>query len=513
MSDKNTIILFYPLVDKYSMIPNLPFSIMNLERMVRDLPVRTILIDERIQPDYFSEIEKHKDSILFVGVSAMCGYQMISGRSFSKNVREITDAKIVWGGWFSSVSPELAINEPFIDYIICGQGEIPFRKVTEALLYNTELKTIEGLGFKTDKGIHINEPPPVVNDKTFPEINFEAIDINKIIEINGCTDLHSRSLNYISNSGCPYNCTFCCLPSVWGQKSFSKDLDIVTNDLKKLNTEYEVFKIGFNDDNFFSKHSFVMSLCQNLIKNKTNFEWEANAHIEYFLNNYSVEDINTLYDAGCRSIKFGVESGDQTVLDKINKKTSIGSCLKVAELLSHFKIKCVFYIMIAFPWNPDKDFKLTLNFLSRAKLINPRLETGINFFIPLPKTPLYEEAINYGFPPFTSFDNMVEFISTPFVAPWWRKNYRNELHDFLWFYFKYANPHHYKIKNVKIRKLDFIVNKFFYPVCWLRLKTKCRKFRLDARLYFLGKRIFDKITNNKFADNAEVIGRCKSWNR
>lgn len=494
------------------MIPNLPFSVMNLERMVRDLPVKTIIIDERIEPDYESVIVKHKDNLLMAGVSSMSGYQMISGKKFSQFIKKTVNTPIVWGGWFPSVTPEIALNEDFIDIVIVGQGEIAFRELVIGLLQNTDISSIPGLGLK-ENGITINEPGPLIDEKLLPNVSLDIIEINKIIEINGCSEPKYRSLNYIVGSGCPYNCKFCCLPTIWKQRSFCKDINTVMNDLKKINKDYDVHKLGFNDDNFFSRQSFVMQLCDQMIKNDISIEWEANAHIDYFLRNFTTEDISVLYEAGCRSIKFGVESGDQEILEKINKKTTVESCRAVAKLLADTNIKCVFYIMVAFPWNPDKDFKLTLDFLSDVKLINKKLEVGINFFIPLPKTPLYEVAIDYGFTPFTDFDNMIEFISAPYQGPWWNKDYRKELYDFIWFYFKYANPNHYLTKNDEIIKLSRIVNKIFYPLSVLRLKTKCRRFRLDARFYFFAKKIFNKFSKYKFASNAETIGRCRSWNR
>ncbi len=507
------ILLFYPLVDKNRQVPNLPFSVLNLERMVRDLPVEVIIIDARINPDYKSIVDKHKDDIIVAGISAMIGYQIVAGREISYYIKENTNAKVVWGGWFVNVLPELALKEDFIDLIVHGQGEIPFQKLIEVIVYDKSYNDIKGIGYKINNKIIINEQFPIVNENEFKPIDFPQIDLMKIIAINGLGDNNQGSLNYIATIGCPYNCTFCCLATIWRQKTFTKEISTIIYDLKLFVNEYNVTKIAFDDDHFFGKKSFVIQLCEQILEQGIVFEWEGNAHIGTFLKSYSSEDLDLFYKSGCRSIRFGAESGDQEVLDRVNKKITVENCYEVAALLKKHNIKCVMYIMVAFPWNPDKDFKLTLKMVGKAKIINNTMEAGINFFVPLPKTPLYEVGIEYGFKKFESFDQIVEFIGCQYVAPWWNKNYRKELYDFIWFYFKYANPNHYKTKDPEVRFLNYLVNKFYYPICYMRLKMNFRKFRIDARIYFFMKKIFNSITNGKYSDDAESMARSRSWRR
>jgi hypothetical protein len=61
--------------------------------------------------------------------------------------------------------------------------------------------------------------------------------------------------------------------------------------------------------------------------------------------------------------------------------------------------------------------------------------------------------------------------------------------------------------------LSFLVNKFFYPICYLRLKFNFRKLRFDAYLYFCLKKLFNFITSNKYADDSEAMARSRSWRR
>ncbi|MDD2634978.1 MAG: radical SAM protein [Bacteroidales bacterium] len=513
MKSEKVIVLFYPLVDPDRQIPNLPFSVLNIARMIDGLSLDVIIIDERIIPDYEQKLLKIKDDILLVGVSAMIGYQMVSGKKFSLFCKNVLDVPVVWGGWFVNVLPEIALKESFIDFVVHGQGEYPFRELVIAILNHKEYDKINGIGFNDSGRIVVNPQHQISDEKQFPKIDFSLIDIKKIAEINKSDHNSFGSINYIATIGCPYNCTFCCLATVWGQKTYSKDVSVILSDIKNFYENHNIRKISFDDDHFFGKRNFVIELCTRIVDENIDIEWEANAHIGTFLNNYSDEDIILIRRSGCRSIRFGAESGDQEVLTTIKKKIKVDNSFQVAELLKKHHIKFVMYIMVAFPWNPDKDFKLTLNMVGQAKIINSDLEAGINFFVPLPKTPLYAEGIKYGFKAFEDFQQIVDFIATDYSAPWWKRNYREELHDFLWLYFKYANPKHYKSKDKKIKFINYIVNKAFYPICVLRLKFNFRKVRIDARFYFLLKRLFNWITLNKYADDREAMARTRSWRR
>lgn len=497
---KPVIILFYPEVERNYRLPNLPYSLLNLERMVRDLPVEVLIIDERIQPDYIEIIEMYKSNILLIGVSAMIGYQMVSGRQFSITVKRFTNAPIIWGGWFVSVSPDIALQESFIDYVIQGQGEIPFREFTIALLNNQSVETIAGLGFEKLGQLTLNKKPAPVDEKNFPSIDFSKIDVDKIVAVNGSTDC--PSLNYIATTGCPYNCSFCCLASVWGKKTFSRETDVVISDLKKLKTRYGIRKLSFDDDHFFGNRRFVVETCEQMIAQNLEIDWEANAHISTFLKKYSDTDLQLIKLAGCRSIRFGVESGDQEVLDRINKNNRVADCLQIAKRLDEFNIRCVFFIMLAFPWNPDKDLKLTLKMLGRAKLLNSSLEAGINFFIPLPSTPLYDEALKYGFMAHRSFDAMVEFFDSAYRAPWWTRDYNQEVRDFALVYFKNAKSFTLQTESV-FRKIVFSLLRMIFI---FRLKTGFFKCRIDVKWFY---RLAKMEQNMPFAQKAS--GRLRSW--
>jgi len=110
-----------------------PYSLLYLERALRNAGVDVVLLDQQQQPDYSTILAALSDRLLLAGVSSLTGEQIYGGIAFSKKVRENCDASIVWGGWHPTLLPEQTLQEPYIDYVVVGQGERPLRELVERL--------------------------------------------------------------------------------------------------------------------------------------------------------------------------------------------------------------------------------------------------------------------------------------------------------------------------------------------------------------------------------------------
>ncbi|MFH0867649.1 MAG: radical SAM protein, partial [Bacteroidota bacterium] len=413
MNRKN-IILFFPLPDKGNAHSNYPWALLYLERMLRDLEVDVILIDERLNNDYSGIIKEYGDNLLFAGVSAMVGYQVVGGIKFSETVRSLTAAPVIWGGWFPTVFPEMLINDGYADYVFIGQGEIPFRQFTEKMLSGEKVFDIPGTGCRKNGITHITPNLDLINPENFPELNLSLIDFNALIDINGKIAVGFRGADYLATTGCPNNCSFCNLALVFGSRWYPKKVSEIIDDLKYIKENAGVNHITFSDDNLFAGKQFVLELCNEMMHAGLSLTWEANAHVGSFLKNYNDDDIKKFYNSGCRRIKIGAESGNQEVLDLINKKIKVKDNLTIVKILKKNNIRTRFFTMVCFPVDPGKDFRQTLNLIGKAKLIDRKLDANINFFKPIPKKPLFNTCMEYGFTYPQTTIGLMDYFSKPF---------------------------------------------------------------------------------------------------
>jgi radical SAM superfamily enzyme YgiQ (UPF0313 family) len=484
---KKVVVLFFPLIESSIVFSNYPWAILYLERMIRDLDVEVILLDERLDKNYDQIILKVLDRLLFVGVSSMVGSQIVHGVKFSEFIKQNSAVPVIWGGWFPTVFPEMILNDTYADYICVGQGEIPIREFTIHLLEQKDPSKIKGVGCKINGEIVINPYPSLTDPKEFPRPDLSLININKLIDINGIIKPEYREADYLASIGCYNHCSFCNMVMIFGKKWFAKSTEEIFSDLTYMKEYGHISHITFADDNFFASKSFVMKFCHELNKSTLGITWEANAHIGYFLNHFTEEDIKYLVKSGCTRIKLGAESGDQEVLDSVKKKLRVEETLMLIKALKKHKIHVRLFTMICFPFNPDRDFIKTMNMIGRARIIHHSLDANIKFYIPIPKTPLYDFCVENGFSyPETTKELITIFsdkFTSKFKAPWYNRDYRKELDDFQNFYFLFASPTYYKNFPKNIRFFVFILNSFLYPIIYLRFKFNIMRFPIEARIF------------------------------
>jgi radical SAM superfamily enzyme YgiQ (UPF0313 family) len=498
---KKIVILLFPSPHPENNYTNYPWSLLYLERMIRHLDIELILIDERLDKDYESTLIKHKNNLLFAGVSAILGYQVVGGIKFSKAVKSLTNAPVIWGGWFPTIFSEMVLNEKSTDYICVGQGELPFKTFTERTIAGEDVTDIPGIGYKRNENIFINPNSNFTNPYEFPKIDKTLIDANRLIDLNGKVAKGLRSIDYIATFGCPYKCSFCNLTEITDGKWFTKATKDIIEDLKYFNEKAGVTHVVFIDDNFLISKKHILAFCNELILSRIKLTWQAHAHVGYFLKHFSDNDIQLLYKSGCRRIVIGAESGDQEVLNLLNKKTTVKDNLAIVKKLKKHHILTRLHTMICFPLNPDKDFFLTLNMIGKAILIDRNVEANIKFFKPVPRTELFKLCVEHGFIQPNTIDELIKSFSTYIAAPWYKRNYHKDLDYLVSFYTLFAKLNFFKTFPLIYRPLILILTAFFYPVIYLRFKLNLMKFPIEAIIF---RKIFPPEKRSTYLDSISV---------
>lgn len=496
MDNNKAIILFFPSPWPGEARGRIPQALLYLERMVRGLGLEIIIIDEQVEKDYTAKVEAVKDRLLLAGVSSMTGYQIVGGIKFSKLIKDICGAPVVWGGWHPTLLAEETLRENYVDFVITGQGEIAFRELVRRIISgNTDYSGLSNLGYKRDGKIIINKKADFVNINQFPKVNFKLLDLNNYVFKSAYSE---RCLGYFSSHGCPFNCAFCCVAEVYGRRWYNKEITEIIGDLKYFKEAAGIDSVTFDDDNFFVNKDFTLRLCRAMIEAGLNLKWDTSAHAALFLKLFNDEEIDLFYRAGCRQIYVGAESGDQEVLDLIDKKSKVEDNLNFVRVLNSHKITPLFSTMLCFPVNPDQDIKLTLDMIRRAKLIDNSLRARLFFYTPYPGTLLYRKSIAKGLVPPAKLEDWANYTLRKFRAPWWTRDYRPEIEIFANFYLPMANPDFYKMVP-KFKVIVYLVNKIFYPFAYLRFKHNFLKYPAEAILFLKMLRLFNKIFKTKFS--------------
>jgi len=498
--NNKVILLFFPKVNADN-TRFMPFSVLHLERMIRNRGYVIELIDEQITPDYDNIIKKHEKNIFLAALTAATGYQIKGAVKFSKKIKEIQpDALTVWCGWHSSLLPEITLKETYVDFVISGQAELPFEQLVDLLTYNYTFENISGLGYKKNGELHIN-PKAVFSDiNYFPEINFALIDPENYIFVNSFS---KRCISYFASHGCPFQCEFCSLATVFGGKWYHKKIAQIIKDIRYLKNKAQLDAISFWDDNFFTNKTHALELAQALINNNLNIKWECCTHSGLFNKLFDEKDIALFYKSGLRQVFIGAESGDDDVLKLVHKNIQLEDNLKFVRTLKKFDISPVYLIIVGFPLNPDKDIKATFDMIRKAKLINSKLKIRLHIFVPVPQTKMFDIALEKGLQMPEHLEDYSHFLYT-FKPPWLTKDYRWQFETFVNFYLPLANPFLCKeAPGILLKVLTALLSLCFFPFVYLRFRFNCFAFPVGAYVFLSILRAFNKLFSTKLTLGSE----------
>lgn len=160
-----------------------------------------------------------------------------------------------------------------------------------------------------------------------------------------------------SARSCAFKCAFCRYPILGGPFNLM-ELDRVDNELNYLHS------IGINhfmviDDTFNVPGKRFKTFCQSLISSNYNFTWFC-----YFrCANVDRETVELAAKSGCKGVFLGIESGDQEVLNAMNKATTVAGYQKGIRLLKEYDIITHASIIIGHPGETEQTARNTIKFL------------------------------------------------------------------------------------------------------------------------------------------------------
>jgi radical SAM superfamily enzyme YgiQ (UPF0313 family) len=281
------------------------------------------------------------------------------------------------------------------DFIVIGEGERTISSLIKCISNGSKVMDIRGIAYRDNSQIIVTEPAELIADlDVLPFPARHLLDMkyyiqdhfkNFGIKIEGYNNI--KSTNLISSRGCPYNCAFC-FKDMWGHKWRGRSAKNLADEMEHLNRVYGINGFFINDDTFVFDRARIFELAAILNERKLNIIWYCNGRI-----NLMDEDLlGVMYDAGCRCICYGIESGNQRIMDSLNKCIKIEDIINVVKLTKNAGIKITGYFMIGMPNETNETIQDTIRLAKELDLDY----YGFSITTPLPGTRIYLDAVKKG---------------------------------------------------------------------------------------------------------------------
>ena len=312
-------------------------------------------------------------------------------------IKRETSAKTVIGGIHPTVMPEESIGVKSIDFVVKGEGEETICELVDCLKKNEEPVHVKGLLYKKNGNIIVNEDRGLIKDlDTLP---FPAWHLFNQLDYTYPDSLCSRVFPMMSSRGCPCNCSFCSVKNIFLRKSRPRSSKNIVDEIENLIKKYSAREIHFWDDNFTVSKKRVFQTRDEILKRKIKIKIS-------FPNGLRVDCVNmeileALKEMGTYSIALGVESGNQDVLDSVNKGTTMEEIEEAFKIVKKLNMETWAFFMIGFPQDTEVTIKDTINF---AIKLDPDI-AKFHILTPYPGTRVFDELNQKGLITDMDFDH------------------------------------------------------------------------------------------------------------
>jgi anaerobic magnesium-protoporphyrin IX monomethyl ester cyclase len=371
------IVLFHPRSTRPKN-RRLPLSVLHLAAVLEGREQYEI-VDGNADPDPWNTING-LGPIELLAVSVMPGPQLKSAIPVCRAFREkYPRVPIVWGGYFPSLYTEAALNAPYVDFVVKGQGEDTLLELLEALRGGRDFARVRGLAFKDPFGLQVQTAGrPLKSPDEFPWLPYHRLDPERYI---ARTFLGSRTAVHQASVGCPFRCNFCGVVPVYDREKMESPARTASV-LDHLQRSYGVNAVQFYDNNFFLREDHARELAGRVAP--LNLRWWCEARVDIVMS-YSDDTLRRLRDAGCVMIFFGVESGSDEVLRNMKKQLTAQQAVDLARRIREFGIVPEYSLIFGNPADPVRDTEDNIAFARRIKAVNPDVEIVVQTYVPTPQ--------------------------------------------------------------------------------------------------------------------------------
>lgn len=278
---------------------------------------------------------------------------------------------VIMGGPHVSFMPEEAIRQS--DYVIRGEGEIPFSAFLSAFEQGHDFEGIPGLSFRRGTEIHHNENGGEATDLC-------DLPIPDLSLIRSFKRRMRQVIPVETSRGCPFNCTFCSVAKMFGRKMRYRPIEETVEELSRYPDRTKFF---FVDDNFVASPKRAKELIRAVLDADLRIRWTAQVRCDAARDE---ELLSLMQQSGCKGVYVGIESINPQTLKRVRKGQDVEEVTEAIKRFHSHKMRVHGMFIFGFDEDDKESARSTWKYAKRTNL------NTVQFLIltPLPGTRMYD---------------------------------------------------------------------------------------------------------------------------
>jgi radical SAM superfamily enzyme YgiQ (UPF0313 family) len=423
------IVLFLPPYSGQPLGP--PAGLLCLASPLLQAGYEVTIIDAAVVPDYLTAIRSETRDALCFGVSLLTGPMIRGAVKAARYVKAHRPGlPVVFGGWHPSLLPEQTLSESFVDAVVRNQGELTFLELVQRIDNGRSLAGVAGCSWKTGGRIHHGPDRPAARLASLPPPAYGLVDFDAYEKVSG-----ERKLPYASSVGCPYACNYCTDTVFYNRRFNAYSARRVVDEVTALVARFRINEVALLDSNFLVDKGRALEIAKGFLESDLNFQWTFQASTD-LLCRLTAEEVCLLGKSGVRHIGFGVESGSENVLIRMNKRHQrVDEMFETARKCRQAGIRPTFNLILGFPGETEADRQETLEVMSRIASQFDNVTFSPNIFTPYPGIPIWQELRGLGVREPQRLEEWATFSLGTNVLPWLGgaayRNVKRSMHFFM----------------------------------------------------------------------------------
>ncbi|MGD9645534.1 MAG: radical SAM protein [Pirellulales bacterium] len=327
-----------------------------------------------------------------IGVSCMFTQDWPWMRELMRAIRaRFPHAVIVAGGEHATALPEYCLRDcQDLDYCVLGEGEETLVELVNRLDNPEKLRDVHGLAF-LDHGRYVQTRARGrirnVDDLPLPAWDLFPMEVY-LSTRNAHGVFRGRGMGILATRGCPYKCTFCSNPNMYGNLWMPRSPASVLDEIEIYMAKYQAQNIDFYDLTFILRKSWILEFCQEIERRGLVFTWQLPTGTRSEVIDDEVS--RALYRTGCRNITYAPESGSPETLRRIKKQVDLTKLRNSIRSALAARLNVKVNMVMGFPDDTRSDMWKSLVFAWKLALMGTH-DLAFFLFSPYPGSTLFDQ--------------------------------------------------------------------------------------------------------------------------